>query len=72
MIKIINKTRSLIFNYQQNLEFEEMSRNIEFITKVMVEREDILAKILSASEKKWDSEGKVDNSNMILRLKEII
>jgi hypothetical protein len=64
--------RSLIFNYQQNLEFEEMSRNIDFITKVMVEREDIFAKILSASEKKWDSEGKVDNSNMILRLKEII
>jgi len=75
ILKVItdfNLLKALIFNYQQNLEFEEMSRNIDIITKVMVEREDILAKILSASERQWDSLGKVDNSNMILRLKEII
>jgi hypothetical protein len=63
--------RSLVFNAEQNLEFEEMSRNLDLITKVMIERETILAKLLTASDKNFESIGKVDNAKMIMRFKEI-
>jgi hypothetical protein len=63
--------RSIIFNHEQNIEFEEMSRNFELITKVMIQKEIIFQKLLSDAETNEMNIEKIDNSNAIMKLNEI-
>lgn len=60
--------RSIIFDYEQNNEFEEMSRNLDLVTKVMIEKEVIFSNLLKDQEKNIFKSDKIDSSNVMLRL----
>jgi len=63
--------RSLIFDEEQNLQIEAMSRNIDLITKVMVEKETIIYKLLNPLENPAGSVEKVNQANIMIRLNEM-